>query len=184
MDSSSLGALANLLKPPKEDGDSEDEIDTRPSPYINPGAIGPTSSATPAGVAKAKTVSKDIWGSEEVVSPQQHDYDDPRPEPEYEMVFRQAVGAEDVFLGMGIKNPTTASCEDQVVRIKLPSTQAKDIDLDITESYLDCRTPQWRLGLHLPHKVDSNSSKAKWVCDTNTLQVTLKLNREFDLINH
>ncbi len=58
------------------------EIDTRPSPYINPGAIGPTSSATPAGVAKAKTVSKDIWGSEEVVSPQQHDYDDPRPEPE------------------------------------------------------------------------------------------------------
>ena len=106
MDSSSLGALANLLKPPKEDGDSEDvctvsaetmyvctyvqppfyayvqEIDTRPSPYINPGAIGPTSSATPAGVAKAKTVSKDIWGSEEVVSPQQHDYDDPRPEPE------------------------------------------------------------------------------------------------------
>ncbi len=24
MDSSSLGALANLLKPPKEDGDSED----------------------------------------------------------------------------------------------------------------------------------------------------------------
>ncbi len=60
------------------------EIDTRPSPYMNPGAIGPTSSATPAGVSKAKTVSKEIWGSEEVGSPLQHhhDYDDPRPEPE------------------------------------------------------------------------------------------------------
>lgn len=33
----------------------------------------------------------------------------------YEMVFKQAVSAEDVFLGMGAKNPTTASCEDLVV---------------------------------------------------------------------
>ena len=59
------------------------------------------------------------------------------------MVFKQAVGAEDVFLGMGNKNPTTASCEDLIVRIKLPSTQAKDIDLDIKESFLDCRAPKW-----------------------------------------
>lgn len=32
------------------------------------------------------------------------------------MVFRQTVGAEDVFLGMGGKNPTTASCEELLVR--------------------------------------------------------------------
>lgn len=33
----------------------------------------------------------------------------------YEMVYKQAVSAEDVFLGMGLKTPTTASCEDLVV---------------------------------------------------------------------
>ena len=45
-----------------------------------------------------------------------HEDDDPRPQPEYDMVFRQAVSAEDVYLGMGNKNPTTASCEELVVR--------------------------------------------------------------------
>ncbi len=59
------------------------------------------------------------------------------------MVFKQSVGAEDVFLGMGNKNPTTASCEELMVRIKLPSTKTKDIDLDITEDFVDCRTPKW-----------------------------------------
>ena len=59
------------------------------------------------------------------------------------MIFKQAVGAEDIFLGMGNKNPTTASCEDLVVRIKLPAVNAKDIELDITEVFLDCRTSKW-----------------------------------------
>lgn len=33
----------------------------------------------------------------------------------YEMVYKQAVSTEDVFLGMGNKSPTTASCEDIIV---------------------------------------------------------------------
>ena len=33
------------------------------------------------------------------------------------MVFKQAVTAEDMFLGMGRKNATTACCEDLVVRM-------------------------------------------------------------------
>lgn len=36
------------------------------------------------------------------------------------MVFKQAVTAEDVFLGMGTKNPTTAACEDLVVSPACP----------------------------------------------------------------
>ncbi len=30
-------------------------------------------------------------------------------------MFKQAVTTEDIFLGMGAKNPTTASCEDLLV---------------------------------------------------------------------
>lgn len=39
------------------------------------------------------------------------------------MVYQQAVSAEDVFLGMGNKNPTTASCEDLVVRTDRTSAE-------------------------------------------------------------
>ena len=38
------------------------------------------------------------------------------------MVFRQAVSPEDVYLGMGNKNPTTASCEELVVRAAILCT--------------------------------------------------------------
>ena len=114
MDIKSLAALANLLKPPEEEQDSEDvcsslkltypqssllpikgeitvddtifltqEIDTRPSPYVNPGSIGPKASADPIDHSpKAESTSKDIWGGEEVSSQQQYEYEDPRPEPE------------------------------------------------------------------------------------------------------
>lgn len=40
-----------------------------------------------------------------------------------------------------------------------------------------------RLGLHLPHKVNSQQSKAKWISDLHQLHVTLLLNREYDFIN-
>lgn len=40
-----------------------------------------------------------------------------------------------------------------------------------------------RLGLHLPHKVYSKQSKAKWISDIEELHITLLLNREYDFIN-
>jgi hypothetical protein len=33
----------------------------------------------------------------------------------YDIVFKQAVSSEDMFLQMGNKTPSTASCEDMVV---------------------------------------------------------------------
>lgn len=83
-----------------------------PSPYATPGSIGHTSGdgkpMEPAG--------KDIWSTDEVSENQQHEYDDPRPQPQYDILFKQSVGTEDVYLGMGTKNPATASCENMVVR--------------------------------------------------------------------
>mgnify|MGYP002803967828 CR=1 FL=1 len=34
------------------------------------------------------------------------------------MLFKQKVTSEDIFLGVGNKNPSTACCEDLVVRSK------------------------------------------------------------------
>ena len=93
------------------------ELDVQPSPYVTPGSIGPTSAASgnSSQPPEGKTVSSEIWQSGEVEEQSQYEYDDLRPQPEYELVFKQAVSAEDVFLGMSNKNPTTASCEHMLV---------------------------------------------------------------------
>lgn len=57
-------------------------------------------------------------------------------------MFKQAVSAEDVFLGLGRKNPTSACCQELVVKVKLPNENFKDVELDVTETFLECRTPR------------------------------------------
>lgn len=42
---------------------------------------------------------------------------DKRMEPEYEVVYKQAVTSEDMFLQMGNKTPLTSSCESMLVRL-------------------------------------------------------------------
>ncbi len=41
----------------------------------------------------------------------------------YEMHYKQRVTTEDVFLQMGNKNPSSASCEDLVVSLTLTEKQ-------------------------------------------------------------
>ena len=41
-----------------------------------------------------------------------------------------------------------------------------------------------RLGLHLPHKVDPDGGKAKWLSKDQVLEVTLRLVRPLDDLNH
>uniref|UniRef100_A0A674JUB0 Dynein axonemal assembly factor 6 n=1 Tax=Terrapene triunguis TaxID=2587831 RepID=A0A674JUB0_9SAUR len=127
---------------------------------------------------------KDIWNTEEV--PEGSEFDDiwdPREQPEYEILFKQQVGAEDIFLGMSRKNPSTACCEDMLIKIKLPDTKSSDITLDIQDKILDLRTPKKKLLLHLPHPVDSKNGKACFISEKETLEVTLRMKREFDFIN-
>ena len=40
----------------------------------------------------------------------------------YEFMYKQAVETQDVFLGMGEKDPSSAQCEDMLLRIELPGT--------------------------------------------------------------
>ena len=99
---------------------SMQDLDVGTSPYATPGSIGPPSSAgiPPTSLGHSTSASSDSKETQRVddKSPREEFEDDPRPQPEYDMVFRQAVSAEDVYLGMGNKNPTTASCEELVVR--------------------------------------------------------------------
>uniref|UniRef100_A0A8B9G373 PIH1 domain containing 3 n=1 Tax=Amazona collaria TaxID=241587 RepID=A0A8B9G373_9PSIT len=131
-----------------------------------------------------KMLSKTIWNTEEV--PEGSEYDDtwdPREQPEYEILFKQRVGTEDVFFGMSRKDHSTACCEDIVIKIKLPETKSSDITLDIQDKVLDLRTPKKKLLLHLPYSVDSKNGKARFFSEEEILEVTLRVLREFDFIN-
>ncbi|NWR67266.1 PIHD3 protein, partial [Bucorvus abyssinicus] len=127
---------------------------------------------------------KIIWNTEEVPEGSEfYDIWDCREEPEYQILFKQCVGTEDVFFGMSRKDSSTACCEDMVIKIKLPETKYSDITLDIQDKILDVRTPKKKLLLHLPYRVDSKKGKARFLSEEETLEVTLRVIRQFDFIN-
>ncbi|KAM9127409.1 dynein axonemal assembly factor 6 isoform 2-T2 [Pangshura tecta] len=143
---SSLQALAKLLADPEEEDSDDNDFGSHSSSVstVGPGNIGPAKKAEPTVIPDVKSGnSKDIWNTEEV--PEGSEFDDiwdPREQPEYEILFKQQVGAEDIFLGMSRKNPSTACCEDMLIKIKLPDTKSSDITLDIQDKILDLRTPK------------------------------------------
>eukprot|EP00112_Aurelia_sp_Birch-Aquarium-sp1_P018178 Seg430.6 transcript_id=Seg430.6/GoldUCD/mRNA.D3Y31 product="Protein PIH1D3" protein_id=Seg430.6/GoldUCD/D3Y31 len=181
--------LANLLKTEDEQDDSEDEHNPTRAIYHTPGTIGAQSKKSSAGSTvhqnKEQDIkSNDIWEENEVTENPIDDRDlDSRPSPEYELMFKQKVTTDDVFLGMSGKNSSTACCEDIVIKIQLPETNKTDIDLDVQNTFLDCKTPKHRLALHLPHTVDSKRGKADWDSNKNILVVTLPLERDLDFMN-
>ncbi|XP_068013577.1 dynein axonemal assembly factor 6 isoform X2 [Melanerpes formicivorus] len=183
---SSLQLLAKILRDSQEeDDDDDDEHVPRCSvSTMTPGSIGPVKKETPDTFQVKHESSKTIWNTEEVPEgPEFDDTWDPREQPEYEILFKQSVGTEDVFFGMSRKDPSTACCEDIVVKIKLPETKFADITLDIQDQVLDLRTPKQKLLLHLPYRVDSQSGKARFLSEEETLEVTLRVSRELDFIN-
>ncbi|CAF3714068.1 unnamed protein product [Rotaria sordida] len=125
-----INQLANLLKqsdPNRDDSDSDDDQPKKnatahftPASFISQAqktakTIENVNAETPK---KLSTVnSKDIWQIDEVPDNniQIQDQVDKRPQPEYEMHYKQRVTTEDVFLQMGNKNPSSASCEDLMV---------------------------------------------------------------------
>ena len=122
---SDVNLLGDLLKSSWEqqnggprDGDGDDvdgldddgmPLDRKPTGPAHPGLIGapqsraPTKPKVPAGPAPD---SDDIWGTDEVSTPD--DASDPRPLPEYDILYKQRVSTEDIYLGMRGKNESVS----------------------------------------------------------------------------
>ncbi|XP_076004819.1 dynein axonemal assembly factor 6 [Genypterus blacodes] len=180
-----LQALSALLSTQQEDDSDEDCEKVKDSACLGPGNIGlPSRKDKEVSSAYVKNNSKEIWSEEEVAEGSQYeDLTDPRPQPEYEIILKQSVGTEDMFLGLSRKDPSSMCCEAMLVKIKLPDTKASDVVLDVKETFLDLRTPKYKLGLHLPHPVQSQEGKAQFYSEREELQVTLLMNRPMDCIN-
>ncbi|XP_053130186.1 dynein axonemal assembly factor 6 isoform X2 [Hemicordylus capensis] len=118
--SEGLLALARLLAPEREEEDDDDgqaEGLGSTTSRAGPGSIGalPRAASAAAPTQVKPGISKEIWRAEEVPEGSEADDTwDSREQPEYEILFKQHVGAEDIFLGMSRKDPSTACCEDML----------------------------------------------------------------------
>ncbi|XP_011505877.1 PREDICTED: protein PIH1D3 [Ceratosolen solmsi marchali] len=181
--------LQQLITCPKDsdsDSDSEDLKQRLSRQKISPGDIGkPSTTITNATADEAQQNTKDsnIWHPLEVNVGKNIQDKDPRIVPKYEMKFKQTVGTEDIFLGMNLKTPATASCKWLTILVTLPSEKMEKIELSVEYDVIDIRSPKYRLQLPTPFSVDPNSSSAKWNPDSECLELTLKLCRELDNIN-
>ncbi|CAO2622896.1 Dynein axonemal assembly factor 6 [Lemmus lemmus] len=180
---SALQALSSLLYPEEEDDlDAGQEQISSAIGAMGPGNIGPPKSKEPKAIPKSSgNESGDIWSPDEVLEGAEHDdIWDVREIPDYEIVYQQTVGTEDIYLGLTRKDPSTACCEELVVKIKLPDTNPSDIQIDIQETLLDLRTPKKKLIVNFPQPVERNSAKASYIQEAETLEVKMTLQRDFD----
>uniref|UniRef100_G1RUE5 Dynein axonemal assembly factor 6 n=1 Tax=Nomascus leucogenys TaxID=61853 RepID=G1RUE5_NOMLE len=181
-----LEALSKLLNPEEED----DSDCGQTNGLSTIGAMGPGNIGPPQ-IEELKVIpetseenNEDIWNSEEIPEGAEHDdMWDVREIPEYEIIFRQQVGTEDIFLGLSKKDSSTGCCSELVAKIKLPNTNPSDIQIDVQETILDLRTPQKKLLITLPELVECASAKAFYVPETETLEISMTMKRELDIAN-
>ncbi|KAL7304088.1 hypothetical protein TKK_0003549 [Trichogramma kaykai] len=190
-----LKNLQQLFHPPREnsDSDSDDEnlkqkLSRKKIGSVEKTAPGNESSAEAAATnssdeKKVQAKESDIWHPAEVESIASFQKEDPRVVPEYKMKFKQSVGTEDIYLGMNLKTPGTASCEWLTLTVKLPEEIRERVELSVESNVVDLRSPKYRLQLPTPFPVDPNGSSAKWHADNECLEITLKLSRELDDVN-
>ncbi|CAJ1072897.1 protein PIH1D3 isoform X2 [Xyrichtys novacula] len=179
-----LQALSALLSTQQEDDDDDECENVSSYARLGPGHIGPPPKREKEVTsAYIKKNSKDIWSEEEVAEGSQYDdHSDPRPQPEYEIILKQNVGTEDLFLGLNGKDPSSMCCDAMLVKIKLPQTKAKEVALDVKEKFLDLRTPKYKLGLHLPYPTHSGGGKAQFFSEREELEVTLPIKHAEDFL--
>ncbi|XP_008582211.1 PREDICTED: protein PIH1D3 [Galeopterus variegatus] len=181
-----LQALSRMLNPDEEDDfDLEQSHCSSTIGAMGPGNIGPPKTEELKVVPQTSHQnSEDIWNPEEVPEgAEQDDIWDIREIPEYEIMFKQQVGTEDIFLGLTRKDSSTACCQELVVKIKLPNTNPSEIKIDVQEMTLDLRTPNKKLLVIFPHAVERSSAKAFYTLETETLEVNATMKREFDFVN-
>ena len=120
---------------------------------------------------------RDIW-TEQEVNLQSEDLPDDRIQPDFEVLHKQNVGTEDVFLGLSNRDPSSNWSDGILIKIKLPGCKLKDIDWDVKQQSIHVQTPGHVLNHILPYKVDKDNGKAQWDQKTETLRLTLPIIRK------
>lgn len=166
----------------KDSAKSHSDWHSSKAAQITPGNVGSIAARAlqPAAPQNA-TDSNAIWDDGELDEDDGFDQDDGRATADYELIYKQRVSPQDMFLGIDpTRSPGTASCEDLVIRIQLPETKGSDLDLDVKRTKLTLRTPKHKLRVHLPKSVDNERGAAKWISDKCVLEVALPVVDDWD----
>lgn len=103
------------------------------------------------------------------------DFKDSRKRPDFDILFKQRVGSEDVFLGMSGVTPSSIHCDTILVKVTMPGAQLADVDLDVTEQRITVSSSQYKLATYLPVRVKHKEGNAKWDSAKQVLSVTLPI---------
>ncbi|VEN59953.1 unnamed protein product [Callosobruchus maculatus] len=191
-----IDKLVQIFNPTTRDSDSDEEDDRRKK-GTNDGVHCQSSKAEADNEKKINPYSKippdekrkeildpeceeDGYFDESVKEASQKDW---KKTPHWDITYKQQVTASDVFLQMGFKNPATASCEDMIITIDLPGENRQNIDLKILKDKVNLVSPRFYLDLQLPHPVDPQKGNAKFDADNEKLIITLRMDRDLDLVN-
>ncbi|XP_017782934.1 PREDICTED: protein PIH1D3 [Nicrophorus vespilloides] len=183
-----LVLLSKLLNPPKSGNESDDEEDRKQSKskYLSPSDVCEIKAEKKPNEAetrkpeKVETENIEEYFKEETDSNPQNDW---KRTPKWEVSYRQSVTPSDVFLQMGGKTPTTASCENMIMKIHLPGESRQNIDLKVLRTNLEVNSAKFYLSIPLPQPVDPQLGNAQYDAESEDLVVTLVMDREFDFVN-
>ena len=98
--------------------------------------------------------------------------EDGRPKPKYEILYKQNVGTEDIYLGLSDKDISSNSCDQLLMKVYLPNTNLKEIGLEVKEQSVHLTTPQYLLNHILQYKVFKDKTEAKWDKNKGLLLLT------------
>jgi len=99
-----------------------------------------------------------------------------RLRPNFDILFKQKIGTEEVFLGVSGTTPLSSHCSSLLVKVELPGATLKDVELDVTDDgRFMVSTGSYLLNTFLPMKVLSKHGTAKFDSNEHILSVTLPI---------
>lgn len=126
-------ALSGLLQEPSQIIDGSSDSQTQHNVSLNPASFCASTHVHDHGRRDNNNNEDEIWQLDEVthIDTVIDDPDDTRPEPAYQVYFKQTVGTEDVFLGTG-KVPGLCHSTHIVIKIHFPTSSQNELHLDVT----------------------------------------------------
>ncbi|KAK2954680.1 putative PIH1D3 like protein [Blattamonas nauphoetae] len=177
-----IDSLSNLLLSQADEQEKKQQEAVGLSHASNPGNIGAPSQSRPVGskppqfAKKPKPPSKyQIWTEEELDKQPYFEPIDERIEPQYDILFKQSVGAEDVFFGLSGKVPSIDSCDSILLKISLPGENVKEISTELAPRLFTLRSPKFKLTVGLPRVVKDKEGRAEWDPKKSLLSVTVPI---------
>lgn len=175
-----IGALSGLLQESKDAMDNRqyNQKPTSTAPTVVKRGESSENSAVKPQISSPKNDT--IWQEEEIPTEDKLlDVKDGRPAPRYEFTYKQSVGTEDTFLGLGDKTPLTQDCTHIVIKIHFPGATMKQLDLEVKKNRLLAVSKTHRLFTYLPVNVDDANGKAAFDTKKEVLTITLPIIPEF-----